>query len=90
MAVDSIETEDGNLLLPTPAPSAWEYLLVALFPLLGFFVPWGTVRAIEWVAAGFTGAGSSAHFYDSRRSAFFLGIRFSRLDTGPGKIGVKP
>jgi hypothetical protein len=53
LAVDSIETEDGSLLLPTPAPSVWEYLLVALFPLLGFFVPWGAVRAIGWVVGGF-------------------------------------
>ena len=49
----SIETQDGQTLYPTPAPSAWLYLLVALFPILGFFIPWGAVRAIGWVGAGF-------------------------------------
>jgi hypothetical protein len=47
------ETQDGQTLYPTPAPSAWLYLLVALFPFLGFFIPWGAVRAIGWVLAGF-------------------------------------
>jgi hypothetical protein len=47
------ETEDGQTLYPTPAPAAWEYLLVALFPFLGFFIPWGAIRAIGWVGAGF-------------------------------------
>ena len=53
LGVESIETEDGQTLYPTPTPAAWEYFLVALFPLLGFFVPWGAVRAIGWVGAGF-------------------------------------
>jgi hypothetical protein len=51
---ESIETEDGQTLYPTPAPSAWLYLLIALFPILGFFIPWGAARAIGWVGAGFT------------------------------------
>lgn len=51
--IESIETVDGQTLYPTPAPSAWLYLLAALFPLLGFFIPWGAVRAIGWVGAGF-------------------------------------
>jgi len=49
----SIETEDGQTLRPTPAPSAWEYLFATLLPALGFFVPWGVTRAIGWVGAGF-------------------------------------
>lgn len=53
-AVESIETQDGQTLYPTPAPSAWLYLLIALFPVLGFFIPWGAIRAIGWVGAGFT------------------------------------
>lgn len=51
--VESIETEDGQIIIPTPAPAIWEYLLVALFPLLGFFIPWGVILAIGWVVAGF-------------------------------------
>jgi len=51
--VESIETEDGQTLYPIPAPSAWAYLLIAAFPILGFFIPWGAVRAVRWVGVGF-------------------------------------
>ncbi len=51
--VDSIETQDGQTLYPTPAPSRWLYLLIALSPVVGFVIPWGVVRAIGWVGAGF-------------------------------------
>jgi len=51
--VESIEMEDSQTLYSTPSPAAWTYLLVALFPVLGFLIPWGTIRAIEWVVAGF-------------------------------------
>lgn len=53
LTVGSIETEDGQTLYPTPAPAAWLYLLVVLFPILGFFIPWGAIHAIGWVGAGF-------------------------------------
>lgn len=36
------------------APSRWLYLLAATLPLLGFFLPWGLVRAVGWVGAGFS------------------------------------
>lgn len=51
--IASITTEDGETLYPTPAPGTWSYLLIAILPVLGFFVPWGAVRAIGWVIAGF-------------------------------------
>ena len=52
--VEWIKTDDGqNLFSTTPAPAVWEYLLVALFPILGFFIPWGAIRAIGWVVGGF-------------------------------------
>jgi len=51
--IESIEIDDGQTLYPTPAPSAWLCLLIALFPAIGFFIPWGAVRAIGWVGAGF-------------------------------------
>ena len=50
---ESIETTDGRTLYPTPAPGLWSYVTIAVLPLLGFFIPWGAVRAIGWVAAGF-------------------------------------
>jgi hypothetical protein len=53
LGAESIETEDGQTIYPTPAPSAWLYLLIALFPVLGLFIPWGAIRAIGWVGAGF-------------------------------------
>ena len=56
--VESIFTEDGQVLFPTAAPIAWEYLWIPLFTLLGFFVPWGAVRAIGWVMAGFVKSSS--------------------------------
>ncbi len=51
--VESVETEDGLTYYLNPAPAEWEYLLIALFPILGFFIPWGVIRAIGWVGAGF-------------------------------------
>jgi hypothetical protein len=49
-----IQTDDGaNLVATSPLPPAREYLLVAIFPILGFSIPWGGVRAICWVGAGF-------------------------------------
>lgn len=50
--IESIETKD-EYLYPTPAPAAWEYLLIALLPIPGFLIPWSLVRAIGWVGAGF-------------------------------------
>lgn len=44
--VELFETDDGEMLYPTQEPSAWKYLLIALFPVLGFFIPWGAVRAL--------------------------------------------
>lgn len=52
-AVQSIETEDGQTLYPTPSPSGWSYFLIVILPILGFLIPWGAIRAIVWVGAGF-------------------------------------
>lgn len=49
----SIEISSGQTLYPTPAPSIWMYVLVVLFPFIGFLVPWSIIRAIGWVCAGF-------------------------------------
>jgi len=52
-SVASIVTEDGQTLSPTPSPAAWQYLSIVLCPIFGFLIPWGAVRAIGWVGAGF-------------------------------------
>lgn len=53
LGVESIETKDGLTVYPTPSPAAWIYLLIALFPVLGFLIPWGAIRGVGWVGAGF-------------------------------------
>jgi len=52
-AVESIVTESGETLHPEPAPSFWQYLLPLVFPVVGFFIPWGLASAVVWVGAGF-------------------------------------
>ena len=52
-AVVSIETPDGETLYPTPPPGAWSYVLIAILPLLGLFIPSGAVRGLGWVGSGF-------------------------------------
>ena len=51
--VYSIETEDGATLYATPAPTLWPYLWAAVFPVLGFAIPWAAVRALAWAGVGF-------------------------------------
>ena len=55
-AVASIETDSASV-YAEPAPNAWEYFLAVLFPVFGFIIPWGTVRAIGWVGVGFVQKG---------------------------------
>jgi len=45
--IESIETDDGQTLYPTPAPSMRTYLLIPLFPFLGFLIPWGATRTVQ-------------------------------------------
>ena len=42
-----------KLLIRTPAPGAGSYALIAALPILGFLLPWGVIRAVGWVLAGF-------------------------------------
>jgi len=55
--IQSIDTQDGQTFYPTPAPAWWMFLLIAIFPVVGFFIPWGVVRSIVWVGAGFAQSG---------------------------------
>ncbi len=51
--VYSIETEDGATLYETPAPTRWPFFLAAILPVLGFVIPWASVRGLAWVGVGF-------------------------------------
>jgi hypothetical protein len=53
LGVESIETDEGATLYPSKAPTLGPYFLAAIFPLLGFAVPWCSVRTLAWVGAGF-------------------------------------
>jgi hypothetical protein len=53
LGVESIETEDGATLYPTPRPTLWPYLLAVIFPVFGFVIPWGLVCTLAWVGVGF-------------------------------------
>jgi hypothetical protein len=53
LEVQSIEKEDGDVVISSQSPSLWTYLLVLIFPVVGFVIPWGAVRAIAWVGFGF-------------------------------------
>jgi len=51
--IDRIEKWNGETAYKTAAPSLGSYLIVPVFPLIGFLVPWGTIKTITWVVAGF-------------------------------------
>ncbi len=54
LEVQSIEKVDGDVVISEQQPSLWTYLLVVLFPVAGFVIPWGAIRALMWVGYGFT------------------------------------
>ena len=51
--VESITTEDGNTLRAASLPSRWIYFWAVILPIAGFVMPWGLLRSVQWVAAGF-------------------------------------
>jgi hypothetical protein len=52
--VDWIKTEDGRSVYRSERPALGWYILALAFPLLGFLAPWGLVKALTWVAMGFS------------------------------------
>jgi len=36
-----------------PPVALWQYLPALAFPLLGFFLPWGAIKALTWIGTGF-------------------------------------
>jgi hypothetical protein len=53
LEVESIRTDDGEVLYPTPKPSSWVYVYIAMYPILGFVALWGLTQAVWWVWSGF-------------------------------------
>jgi hypothetical protein len=53
LIINYFEMQDGGYVFSGPSPSAWSYLLWVVFPALGFFIGWGAIRGIGWVATGF-------------------------------------
>jgi hypothetical protein len=51
--VSSIELSTGELITRTEAPHLSAYLLLLLYPVLGFLLPWGGIRILTWVGIGF-------------------------------------
>lgn len=52
--IESIVTTDGKTYLPGFPPQMWSYVLVVLYPILGFLVPWGGTLSLAWGIAGFS------------------------------------
>jgi len=51
--VAAFEMEDGTFLYKGEGPTVLSYLLPFAFPIIGFLVPWGVIKLLVWVGAGF-------------------------------------
>jgi hypothetical protein len=51
--VTSIETADGQTVYRVDPPGIWRYLPALGFPFLGFLLPWGLLKTLTWIGAGF-------------------------------------
>lgn len=51
--VQSIRRAAGPLVERTPAPAVADYFGLLIYPVFGFLVPWGSIRALTWVATRF-------------------------------------
>ena len=51
--IQSIHLEEGSLVFRKDPPDLKSYFGLLMLPVFGFFIPWGTVRVLAWVTAGF-------------------------------------
>ena len=51
--ITSIQLSTGELLSRTPSPTLMDWIALPLYPLVGFLIPWGAIRILTWVGAGF-------------------------------------
>ena len=52
-AVSSVQLTTGPSIERTRSESRWNYFGAAMLPVLGFVVPWGLLRVLSWILAGF-------------------------------------
>jgi hypothetical protein len=51
--ISDIETDDGQKVYRTDPPGFRSYLLILVFPVVGFFLPWGALKTLTWIGLGF-------------------------------------
>jgi len=52
-ALRAIHLETGEWAEESTSPRLKSYLVTLLYPILGFILPWGVMRALTWVGSGF-------------------------------------
>jgi hypothetical protein len=55
--VSEIETDDSKTVDRTEPVALWSYLFIPVFPVLGFFLPWGAIKTFMWIGLGFSTSG---------------------------------
>jgi hypothetical protein len=55
--VSEIEKDNGQRVYRTEAPGLRSYLLIPVFPVLGFCLPWGAIKTLTWIGLGFSRSG---------------------------------
>jgi len=56
--ISGIEPDDGQEVYRADLPGLWSYLLIPVFPVLGFFLPWGAIKTLTWIGLGFSRSGN--------------------------------
>jgi hypothetical protein len=51
--VTSIDLSTGEWVPRVDSPHLTAYLLLLLYPVIGFLLPWGCIRILTWVGNGF-------------------------------------
>lgn len=51
--VSSVELSSGELIVRVDPPPLRAYLVLLLYPVIGFLIPWGALKTITWIATGF-------------------------------------
>jgi hypothetical protein len=56
LEVSRFEMVNGDIVYRAEAPPVYTYVLPLAFPVIGFLIPWGLIKALVWVGSGFTKA----------------------------------